>query len=121
MSGTEILGMIMLCSMIAVIFIGFPISFTLLFLALVFGCFGLGWHHPFDSSYLQIWGTMKDDILPSVPAFIFMGYMCDQAGLMERLFNSFRHMLAWMRGALYLVVLLTATLFGIASGIVGAS
>jgi tripartite ATP-independent transporter DctM subunit len=121
MSANEILGMIMLCSMIAVIFIGFPISFTLLFLALVFGGFGLGWEQTFNLSYLQIWGTMKDDILPSVPAFIFMGYMCDQAGLMERLFNSFRHMLAWMRGALYLVVLLTATLFGIASGIVGAS
>ena len=121
MNATEILGMFMLCSMIVIIFVGFPISFTLLFLALVFGGFGLGWAQTFDLAYLQIWGTMKDDILPSVPAFIFMGYMCDQAGLMERLFTSFRHMLAWMRGALYLVVLLTATLFGIASGIVGAS
>ncbi len=121
MNFTEILGMVMLCSMIAVIFIGFPISFTLLFMALMFGGVGLGWMQTFDLAYLQIWGTMKDDILPSVPAFIFMGYMCDQAGLMKRLFTSFRHMLAWMRGSLYLVVLLTATLFGIASGIVGAS
>ena len=121
MNFSEILGMIMLCSMVAVIFIGFPISFTLLFLALMFGGLGLGWMQTFDLAYLQIWGTMKDDILPSVPAFVFMGYMCDQAGLMERLFTSFRHMLAWMRGSLYLVVLLTATLFGIASGIVGAS
>lgn len=121
MSGTEILGMIMLGGMVFIIFLGFPISFTLLFLALVFGGFGLGWMQTFDLSYLQIWGMMKDDILPSIPAFIFMGYMCDQAGLMERLFNSFRHMLAWMRGSLYLVVLLTATLFGIASGIVGAT
>ncbi len=121
MDANEILGMFMLASMVAIIFVGFPISFTLLFLALVFGGFGLGWQQTFDLSYLQIWGTMKEDILASVPAFIFMGYMCDQAGLMERLFTSFRHMLAGMRGALYLVVLLTATLFGIASGIVGAS
>lgn len=121
MSGTEILGMIMLSGMVVIIFVGFPISFTLLFLALVFGGIGLGWMQTFDLAYLQIWGTMKDDILPSIPAFIFMGYMCDQAGLMERLFNSFRHMLAWMRGSLYLVVLLTATLFGIASGIVGST
>ena len=35
MNLNEILGMVMLCSMIAVIFIGFPISFTLLFLALM--------------------------------------------------------------------------------------
>ena len=121
MGVSEILGMIMLASMVAIIFVGFPIAFTLLFLALVFGGFGLGWEQTFHLSYLQIWGTMKDDILPSIPAFIFMGYMCDQAGLMERLFNSFRHMLAWMRGSLYLVVLLTATLFGIASGIVGST
>ena len=121
MSGNAILGMIMLASMIGIIFVGFPISFTLLFLALVFGGIGLGWEQTFALSYLQIWGTMKDDILPSIPAFIFMGYMCDQSGLMERLFNSFRHMLAWMRGSLYLIVLLTATLFGIASGIVGAT
>ena len=121
MDANEILGMFMLASMVAIIFVGFPISFTLLFLALDFGGFGLGWQQTFDLSYLQIWGTMKEDILASVPAFIFMGYMCDQAGLMERLFTSFRHMLAGMRGALYLVVLLTATLFGIASGIVGAS
>ncbi len=121
MSGTEILGMIMLVSMVGIIFVGIPIAFTLLFLALVFGGIGLGWEQTFNLSYLQIWGMMKDDILPSVPAFIFMGYMCDQAGLMERLFNSFRHMLGWMRGSLYLVVLLTATLFGIASGIVGST
>ena len=121
MTTTEILGMVMLCSMVGIIFLGFPIAFTLLFLALVFGGVGLGWAQTFALSYLQIWGMMKDDILPSIPAFIFMGYMCDQAGLMERLFNSFRHMLAWMRGSLYLVVLLTATLFGIASGIVGST
>ena len=35
MSGTEILGMAMLLLMVGVIFVGFPISFTLLFLALV--------------------------------------------------------------------------------------
>jgi tripartite ATP-independent transporter DctM subunit len=121
MSVNEALGLIMLFSMVAVIFIGFPVSFTLLFLALAVGGIGLGWEQTFNLSYLQIWGTMKDDIFPSVPLFIFMGYMCEQAGLMERLFVALRHLLAPVRGALYLTVLLTATLFGIASGIVGAS
>ena len=62
MTFNETLGMIMLFGMVAVIFIGFPISFTLLFLALVFGGFGLGWEQTFDLAYLQIWGTMKDEI-----------------------------------------------------------
>ena len=43
MSFSESLGLVMLIGMVAVIFVGFPISFTLLFLALIFGGLGLGW------------------------------------------------------------------------------
>src|ERR671919_24712 len=121
MSYTEALGFLMLIGMIGVIFIGFPISFTLLFLALVGGGFGLGSAQTFGLAYLQIWGTMKDDILPAVPLFIFMGYMTEQAGLMERLFGALRNLLAPVRGALYLAVILTATIFAMATGIVGAA
>src|SRR5262245_53802136 len=121
MSSTAILGLVMLFGMVAVIFIGFPISFTLLFLALIFGGFGLGWEQTFNLAYLQIWGTMKDEIFPAVPLFIFMGYMTEQAGLMERLFGALRSLLASVRGSLYLAVILTATIFAMATGIVGAA
>ena len=117
----EALGLIMLFSMVAVIFIGFPVSFTLLFLAVIFGGLGLGWDSTFNLAYLQIWGTMKDEIFPAVPLFIFMGYMTEQAGLMERLFRSLRSLLAFLRGSLYLAVILTATIFAMATGIVGAA
>ena len=115
MSYSEILGLIMLFGMVGVIFFGFPISFTLLFLALVFGGLGLGWEQTFNLAYLQIWGTMKDEIFPAVPLFIFMGYMTEQAGLMERLFGALRSLLAPVRGALYLAVILTATIFAMAT------
>src|ERR1043165_6832853 len=121
MSFAEALGLIMLVGMVAVIFIGFPISFTLLFLALIFGGLGLGWEQTFNLAYLQIWGTMKDEIFPAVPLFIFMGYMTEQAGLMERLFGALRNLLAPVRGSLYLAVILTATIFAMATGIVGAA
>jgi TRAP-type mannitol/chloroaromatic compound transport system permease large subunit len=121
MSFAEALGLIMLIGMVAVIFIGFPISFTLLFLALIFGGLGLGWEQTFNLAYLQIWGTMKDEIFPAVPLFIFMGYMTEQAGLMERLFGALRSLLAPVRGSLYLAVILTATIFAMATGIVGAA
>jgi TRAP-type mannitol/chloroaromatic compound transport system permease large subunit len=121
MSVGEALGLIMLVGMVAVIFIGFPISFTLLFLALIFGGVGLGWEQTFNLAYLQIWGTMKDEIFPAVPLFIFMGYMTEQAGLMERLFGAMRSLLAPVRGSLYLAVILTATIFAMATGIVGAA
>ena len=52
MSGSELLGLSMLLVMLGAIFIGLPISFTLLFLALTFGYFGLG-HVVFDLAYFQ--------------------------------------------------------------------
>lgn len=121
MTGEQILGLVMLFGMVTVIFIGFPISFTLLFLALVFGWLGLGLEQTFNLSYLQIWGTMKDEVFPAVPLFIFMGFMTEQAGLMERLFGALRNLLAPVRGSLYLAVILTATIFAMATGIVGAA
>jgi tripartite ATP-independent transporter DctM subunit len=56
-----------------------------------------------------------------VPLFVFMGFITEQAGLMERLFTAFRLLLAPVRGALYLVVILTSTVFAMATGIVGAA
>nr|MCU0564216.1 TRAP transporter large permease subunit [Desulfobacterales bacterium] len=120
MTGLEGLGLTMLTVMIGVIFIGFPISFTLLILALVFGYAGLG-RVVFDLAYLQTIGLMKMEELAAVPLFILMGYVTEQAGLMERLFRAFRALLAPVRGALYLGVILTAAVFAMATGIVGAA
>jgi tripartite ATP-independent transporter DctM subunit len=120
MTSLELLGTIMLVAMLFAIFIGLPISFTLLFLALIFGYMGLG-VRVFNLTYLQTYGLMKQDEFVAVPMFILMGYVCDQGGLMERLFKAFRDLFAPVRGSLYLVVITTATLFGIAAGTVGAT
>jgi tripartite ATP-independent transporter DctM subunit len=120
MTGLAFLGLVMLIVMLGAIFIGVPISFTLLFLALTFGYFGLG-HVVFDLAYFQTIGMMKEELLAAVPLFIFMGFLTEQAGLMERLFNAFRMLLAPIRGALFAVVILTATVFAMATGIVGAA
>ncbi len=120
MSGLELLGLVMLVAMIGAIFIGFPISFTLLFLALAFGWLGLG-RVVFDLAYLQTIGMMKEELLAAVPLFIFMGFITEQAGLMGRLFNAFRLLLAPVRGSLFIVVIVTSAVFAMATGIVGAS
>jgi len=118
---TEILvGLVMLIVMIGAIFIGIQISFTLLFLALSFGYFALG-KVVFDLAYFQTIGLMKEEVLAAVPLFIFMGFITEQAGLMERLFSALRMMLAPVRGSLYIVVILTSTVFAMATGIVGAA
>lgn len=120
MSGLALLGLIMLVVMIGAIFLGFPISFTLLFLAFAFGYFGLG-ESVFSLAYFQTIGLMKEELLAAVPLFIFMGFLTEQAGLMERLFSALRMLLAPVRGALFLVVILTAAIFAMATGIVGAA
>jgi tripartite ATP-independent transporter DctM subunit len=120
MSGEALTGMVMLIVMIGVIFIGFPISFTLLFLALTFGYFSFG-HTVFDLAYFQTIGMMKEELLAAVPLFVLMGFLTEQAGLMERLFTAFRLLLAPIRGSLFAVVILTAAVFAMATGIVGAA
>jgi len=120
MTAEALVGLIMLIVLMGAIFIGVPISFTLLFLALTFGYFGMG-DVVFDLAYLQIFGLMKEELLAAVPLFVFMGFITEQAGLMERLFRAFRLLLAPVRGALFLVVILTSTVFAMATGIVGAA
>src|SRR5256714_8144672 len=115
-----LLGLVMLIVMIGAIFIGIQISFTLLFLALTFGYFALG-KVVFDLAYFQTIGMMKEELLAAVPLFIFMGFITEQAGLMGRLFSALRMVLAPMRGSLYVVVILTSTVFAMATGIVGAA
>jgi tripartite ATP-independent transporter DctM subunit len=120
MTSEAFIGLVMLLVLLGAIFIGVPISFTLLFLALIFGYFGMG-GTIFDLAYFQIIGLMKEELLAAVPLFVFMGFITEQAGLMERLFTAFRLLLAPVRGALYLVVILTSTVFAMATGIVGAA
>ncbi len=116
-----VIGMIMLGAMLFSIFIGFPISFTLIFLGFVFMTWGGNSKLAFFLLTLQVNSTMLDDQLVAVPLFIFMGIMMEQAGLMERLFNAVQMMMSRTRGALFIAVLFVSTIFAAATGIVGAS
>ena len=120
MSGDALIGLAMLIAMMGAIFIGFPVAFTLLVLAFAFGSLVLG-SRVFDLAFFQTTGLMRDELLAAVPLFVFMGYLVEQAGLMERLFLALRLLLAPLRGSLFVVVILTATVFAMATGIVGAA
>ena len=116
----EVIGAIMIGCMLFAIFIGFPISFTLIFLGLVFGYWGFG-KLVFYLMTLQFNMIMTENTLAAVPLFIFMGILMEQAGLMERLFNAVQLMLSKTRGALFYAVMFVSTIFAAATGIVGAS
>ena len=114
------LGFILIAVMLFAIFIGFPISFTLIFLGFVFGYLGFG-KLVFYLMTLQFSMVMTEQALAAVPLFVFMGIMMENAGLMERLFSSVQLMLSRVRGALFYAVLFVSVIFAAATGIVGAS
>ena len=120
MISPEWMGIVALVVLFGAIFVGFPIAFTLISVAMFFGYVALG-----DLSLylmqLQFFGVMRDPTLASVPFFLFMGYLLEQSGLMERLFRGVQLLFASLRGSLYLAVLITATIFAAATGIVGSS
>jgi tripartite ATP-independent transporter DctM subunit len=116
----EILGIVALGVLFAVIFIGFPIAFTLGAVALGTGFIALG-PVVFDLAVLQTYSVMKDTVLAAIPFFLFMGFLLEQSGIMERLFVGIQQLLARLNGSLYLAVLITATIFAAATGIVGSS
>ena len=116
----EILGLLALAALFAALFIGFPIAFTLGAVSLGAGFIAFG-PMVFDLAALQTFSVMKDTVLASIPFFLFMGFLLEQSGLMERMFTSIQQLLAGVRGSLYLAVLITATIFAAATGIVGSS
>ena len=116
----EVLGLAALGVLFGAIFVGFPIAFTLGAVALATGWIALG-PVVFDLGVLQTYSVMKDTVLAAIPFFLFMGFMLEQSGIMERLFKGIQQLLAGLNGSLYLAVLITATIFAAATGIVGSS
>ena len=116
----ESLGLVLIGVMLFAIFIGFPISFTLIFLGIVFGYLGFG-DLVFYLMTLQFSSVMLEQTLAAIPLFIFMGILMEKANLMERLFTSVQLLLSRVHGALFIAVLFVSTIFGAATGIVGAS
>lgn len=116
----EVLGLVLIGLLFVVILGGFPISFTLIFLAAVFGYIGLG-ERVFHLMTYQYFSTMMETTLAAVALFTFMGYVLENAGLMTRLFHAVQVLCGRLHGSLYLGTIFTATLFAAATGIVGAS
>jgi tripartite ATP-independent transporter DctM subunit len=113
----EVLGLILLGFMLTFIFVGFPVSFSLIILGLVFGYIGLG-ERVFNLITYQVITTMMEQVLAAVTLFLLMGYLLERSGLMTRLFHAIQLLSGSMKGSLYLAALVTATLFAAATGIV---
>ncbi len=120
MSYNEILAMLSIVGMFIAFCTGFPISYTMIFSGLVFGYLGIG-KTVFYLLTVQFYQVMSDSVMGAIPFFLFMGYILEGAGLMDRLFRSFQQLFARLPGSLYAAITLTGTIFAAATGIVGSS
>ncbi len=116
----ELLAVAMLLLLCATIMIGFPTAFTLMALAITFGFIGFQFI-VFDLVVQRAFFVMRNDVLIAVPVFLFMGYIIERAGILDRLFESIQYLMGPLPGSLAIATLLTGTLFATATGIVGAS
>ncbi len=123
------IAVLMLGLFIFTIMFGFPISFTLMGIAIFFGYYA--YYDPeimqsifdnriFDLFVNQTYSVMANDVLVAVPLFLFMGYIVERANLVDRLFFTLQIAARHMPGSMAIAALATCALFATASGIIGA-
>ena len=113
------LGVVMLVLFIVFIMLGFPIAFTLMALGVGFGYWAMG-DTVFSLVVQRTYSVMANDVLVSIPLFIFMGYIIERANILDRLFHSIQLALGNVPGSLAIATLATCAIFATATGIVGA-
>lgn len=121
------LGLLMLALVVVAIMLGFPTAFTLMGMGMMFAWFAFHSQDPsqavgltLDLMVQRAYSVMANDVLISIPLFIFMGYLVERANLIERLFKSLHLAMARIPGSLAVATIVTCAIFATATGIVGA-
>src|SRR5215211_5538586 len=121
------LGLLMLSMIVVAIMLGFPTAFTLMGMGVLFTWLAyrsvnpdLALQQTLDLMVQRAYAVMTNDVLISVPLFVFMGYLVERANLIEKLFRSLHLALARIPGSLAVATLVTCAVFATATGIVGA-
>jgi tripartite ATP-independent transporter DctM subunit len=113
------LAIVMMGLFIALIFLGFPIAFTLLALAVFFGFYAMDFRI-LNLIVTNTFDIMANDVLVAVPLFLFMGYVVERSNILDRLFHSIQIAARNVPASLAVATLITCAMFATATGIVGA-
>ncbi|MEW6622851.1 MAG: TRAP transporter large permease subunit [Bacillota bacterium] len=118
--GGEYFPLLMFVGVIIGILAGFPVAFSLLGIALIFGISGFG---DAVSAMLirRILNVAMNYVLAAVPFFVFMGVMLERSGVAERLFEAVQMWVGRLKGGLAISTIIMCTIFAAATGIIGAS
>ncbi len=121
------IGLLMLALVVVAIMLGFPTAFTLMGMGMIFTFFAYSFQNPElalqNTLMLMVqraYGVMTNDVLISIPLFVFMGYLVERANLIEKLFRSLHLALVRVPGSLAVATIFTCAIFATATGIVGA-
>lgn len=121
------LGLLMLGLIVVAIMLGFPTAFTLMGMGMVFAWLAFRSRNPdlaiqqtLDLMVQRAYSVMSNDVLISIPLFVFMGYLVERANLIEKLFKSLHLAMARVPGSLAVATVITCAIFATATGIVGA-
>ena len=103
------------------IFMGFPVGFSLMGTALVFGLIS---YPPEPLAHLltnKVQDAASSSVLAAVPLFVFMGTMMERSGIAERLFEVIHLWTRRLPGGLAVGTVLMCVVFAAASGVIGAT
>ncbi len=116
------LGLTMLALVVVAIMLGFPTAFTLMGMGMLFTwlAYERDTSKTLDLMVQSAFKVMSNDVLISIPLFVFMGYLVERANLIEKLFRSLHLAMARVPGSLAVATLFTCAVFATATGIVGA-
>src|SRR5512135_535954 len=116
------LGLLMLAMVVVAIMLGFPTAFTLMGMGILFTwlSYDRDIGKTLDLFVQSTFKVMSNDVLISIPLFVFMGYLVERANLIEKLFKSLHLAMARIPGSLAVATLVTCAIFATATGIVGA-
>ena len=116
------IGLLMLSLVVVAIMLGFPTAFTLMGMGMIFTwlAYDKDTSKTLDLMVSAAFKVMGNDVLISIPLFVFMGYLVERANLIEKLFKSLHLALMRLPGALAVATLVTCAVFATATGIVGA-
>ena len=121
----ETLAVLMVVSVCALLFAGYPVALTLGGVSLAFAALG----HltgAMNFSFLgalpqRVTGVMTNEVLLAIPLFIFMGVMLERSRIAEDLLETMGRLFGSLRGGLGVSVAIVGTLLAAAKGVVGAT
>lgn len=117
---SEYLPLLMFPAMLLSLFAGFPVAFSLMGIAFLFGIIG------FESSIFpmlirRIYSVADNYVLAAVPIFIFMGTVLERSGIAGKLFDAISLWTGRLKGGLAIATVLMCTIIAACTGIIGAS